>query len=144
MEGDNKSNDGKIEVVIENNAKTNILGNEDRLSQVFGNLISNALSFSPADQLITLTIKNDSYNNMIETWVEDRGPGIPENKIETIFERFYTERPQDEAYGGHSGLGLSISKQIIDAHEGEILAENIYDSDENKIGARFIVRLKKA
>ncbi|MEM7618013.1 MAG: stimulus-sensing domain-containing protein [Pseudomonadota bacterium] len=144
VDDDQKSNDGNVVVIIEENAQTNILGNEDRLSQVFGNLISNALSFSPVSEPITITIKNSKQNDMVETWVEDKGPGVPENKIETIFERFYTERPEGEEYGGHSGLGLSISKQIIDAHEGQIHAENIKNDKGNKTGARFIVRLKKA
>jgi two-component system sensor histidine kinase ChvG len=143
VEGDNKSNDGNVVVIVEDGAQTNISGNEDRLSQVFGNLISNALSFSPANEPITITIKKSNQDEMVETWVEDKGPGIPQNKIETIFERFYTERPEGEAYGSHSGLGLSISKQIIDAHEGEIHAENITNNDDERIGARFIVRLKK-
>lgn len=144
VEGDSKANDGQINVVVENKAVVDVLGNEDRLSQVFGNLISNALSFSPSDHTITLTIKKPHSKDMVETWIEDHGPGIPENKLETIFERFYSERPENEAYGGHSGLGLSISKQIIDAHEGEILAENIIGDNNQIAGARFIVRLKKA
>ncbi len=144
VDDDLKSNDGQINVVIENGATIHVLGNEDRLSQVFGNLISNALSFSPAQKSITLTIKKSRHNDFIETWVEDHGPGIPHNKLETIFDRFYSERPENEAYGGHSGLGLSISKQIIDAHEGQIIAENIKNSDNKTIGARFIVRLKEA
>jgi len=73
--------------------------------------------------------------------VDDEGPGIPEGKLEAIFNRFYTERPSGEKFGTHSGLGLSISKQIVDAHQGIIRAENRRDSDGRIIGARFIVRL---
>ncbi len=142
VDDDNAANDEKINVIIADNAPNFVMGNEDRLSQVFGNLISNALSFSPKKETITITVKKSTIKNMTDIIVEDQGSGIPANKLETIFERFYTERPQSEAYGGHSGLGLSISKQIIDAHEGEIFAENILDKDNARIGARFIVRLK--
>lgn len=117
-----------------------VSGNEDRLGQVFGNLISNALSFSAADSVIRIyTQINDDVTTII---VEDNGPGIPENKISEIFERFYTERPDHEEYGTHSGLGLSISKQIIDAHGGKIWAENRMNDDGKCIGAKFIVELK--
>ena len=75
--------------------------------------------------------------------VEDEGPGIPHNKTETIFERFYTERPH-ENYGNHSGLGLSISKQIIDAHHGDIWAENKIDDNNERCGAVFKVKLQAA
>ena len=72
--------------------------------------------------------------------VEDEGPGIPEDKLTAIFDRFYTERPAGEKFGTHSGLGLSISKQIVEAHRGMIWAENRRDADGSIIGARFIVR----
>jgi two-component system sensor histidine kinase ChvG len=134
----------KIKVLVDEDAPLYAMGNEDRLSQVFGNLISNALSFSPPGGLITITLKNGRKPQTAEIWVEDNGPGIPENKLETIFERFYTERPHHEAYGSHSGLGLSISKQIIDAHEGQIYAENIKNLTDKIIGARFIVQLQIA
>ncbi|MEM8833624.1 MAG: stimulus-sensing domain-containing protein [Pseudomonadota bacterium] len=138
---DEKENAGKIEVNILPGIQTRVFGNEDRLSQVFGNLISNALSFSPKDKPIIITVKRDGKH--IVTTVEDSGPGIPTNKLETVFERFYTERPQTEDYGGHSGLGLSISKQIIDAHEGKIFAENITEKNKT-VGARFTVKLRAA
>ena len=75
--------------------------------------------------------------------VDDEGPGIPEAKLGAIFERFYTERPKGERFGRHSGLGLSISKQIIDAHDGTIHAENRRDAEGRVVGARFIVRLPR-
>ncbi len=117
-------------------------GLEGRLEQVFENLISNALSFSPQGGKIHLTIV-PGRKRIIVT-VEDEGPGIPENRLETIFERFYTERPQHEGYGEHSGLGLSICKQIVSALGGQIFAENIRDAQQNIKGARFTVILGRA
>jgi two-component system sensor histidine kinase ChvG len=114
-------------------------GNESRLAQVFDNLISNALSFSPKNGTVTITLSQQ--NNFAIVLVEDEGPGLPENKIENIFDRFYSERPEHEAYGSHSGLGLSIAKQIIEAHNGKIYAENIKDSNGMITGACFTVEL---
>ena len=76
--------------------------------------------------------------------VEDDGPGVPEEALERIFERFYTERPEAEAFGKNSGLGLSISRQIIAAHGGRIWAENRTGADGKVIGARFVVTLPAA
>ena len=115
------------------------LGVEGRLVQVFRNLIVNALSFSPPGAAIHISARREG--DAVAVAIEDHGPGIPENKLEAIFERFYTERPPGEKFGTHSGLGLSISKQIIEAHRGTIRAENRRDVDGSVIGARFIVRL---
>ena len=76
--------------------------------------------------------------------IDDEGPGIPEGKLEAIFERFYSERPSGEKFGTHSGLGLSISKQIVEAHRGTITAQNRRDADGAVTGARFTVRLPMA
>ena len=73
--------------------------------------------------------------------VEDQGPGIPDDKLTAIFDRFYTERPLGEKFGTHSGLGLSISKQIVEAHRGMIWAENPKDVSGVGVGARFCIRL---
>jgi len=115
------------------------LGVEGRLVQVFRNLIVNALSFSPRGAAIHISARRDG--DAVVVAIEDEGPGIPENKREAIFERFYSERPAGEKFGTHSGLGLSISKQIIEAHRGTIGAENRRDVDGSVIGARFVVRL---
>ncbi len=131
----------QIIINIERDDTAYILGNKERLDQVFGNLISNALSFSPLGKPITISLEQE--NDHVIVHVEDEGPGIPNNKIETIFERFYTERPH-ENYGNHSGLGLSISKQIIDAHHGEIWAENKTDDNHERCGAIFKVKLQVA
>lgn len=116
-------------------------GIEDRLVQVFRNLIANALSFSPPDGTVTLACQGDA--DWVTATVEDEGEGIPEAKLAAIFDRFYTERPKGERFGGHSGLGLSISKQIVEAHDGTIHAENRRDAAGRVLGARFVVRLPR-
>jgi two-component system sensor histidine kinase ChvG len=115
---------------------------EGRLVQVLRNLIGNAESFSPRSGEIGLIARDDG--TMVEIAVEDSGPGIPDAKLEGIFDRFYSERPQGERFGQHSGLGLSISRQIVEALRGQIVAENRRDEAGKVLGARFIVRLPKA
>jgi two-component system sensor histidine kinase ChvG len=119
-----------------------VAGIEGRLVQVLRNLIGNALSFSPQAGTVRLRGRREGGTVMIT--VEDDGPGIPENKLAAIFDRFYTERPAGEKFGTHSGLGLSISKQIVDAHRGAIWAENRTDEDGAVVGARFVVTLPTA
>jgi len=114
-------------------------GIEGRLSQVFRNLIANAKSFSPAGGEIRIRAEHDGRAVLVT--VEDGGPGIPDDKLTTIFDRFYSERPVGEKFGTHSGLGLSISKQIIEAHRGQIWAENRRDGAGRVCGARFLIRL---
>jgi two-component system sensor histidine kinase ChvG len=114
-------------------------GIESRLSQVFRNVIANAASFSPAAGEIRLRARHDGRAVLVT--VEDRGPGVPEDKLTAIFDRFYSERPAGEKFGTHSGLGLSISKQIVEAHRGMIWAENRREIDGTVGGARFCIRL---
>ncbi len=139
LEGDDHDKGTNIKLDMPQITPVKVFGNADRLSQVFGNLISNALSFSPPDKQVHVHVRKDQ--SMVKITVEDSGPGIPESKLETIFERFYTERPAAEDYGSHSGLGLSISKQIIRAHGGDIWAENIENENGDVSGARFTVML---
>jgi two-component system sensor histidine kinase ChvG len=89
-------------------------------------------------------VKARPAGSVVEVAIEDEGPGIPEQKLESIFERFYSERPSGERFGQHSGLGLSISKQIVEGLRGQISAENRRDAAGNIIGARFVVRLPTA
>jgi two-component system sensor histidine kinase ChvG len=117
-------------------------GIESRLVQVFRNLIANALSFSPPGGALRIAALRQG--DWVVITIEDEGPGIPDGKLEAIFERFYTERPAGEKFGTHSGLGLSISKQIVEAHRGTIRAENRRDPAGRIIGARFTVRLPVA
>jgi two-component system sensor histidine kinase ChvG len=119
-----------------------VRGVEGRLVQVFRNLLGNALSFSPAEGRVR--VLGRAIGPAVEIVIEDEGPGIPEAKLESIFERFYSERPRGERFGQHSGLGLSISKQIVEGLRGQILAENRRDAEGRVAGARFIVRLPAA
>jgi two-component system, OmpR family, sensor histidine kinase ChvG len=116
---------------------------EGPLSQVFRNLIDNARSFSPLsdkpEPQVRLTLKR-AGRQAIAT-VEDDGPGLPTENLETVFQRFYTARPRGAAFGGHSGLGLSIARQIVEAHGGKIHAENRTDASGRVIGARFVISL---
>ena len=114
-------------------------GIEGRLGQVFRNLISNAITFSPPNGTIRLSAQRQGDEVVVS--VSDEGPGIPQGKLEAVFQRFYTERPAGEKFGTHSGLGLSISKQIVEAHGGTIKAENRCGPDGAVCGACFVVRL---
>lgn len=114
-------------------------GLEGRLTQLFQNLIDNALSFSPPGGLVRLTARRNGRS--VTVVVSDQGPGIPEGKEEAIFDRFYTERPAGEKFGTHSGLGLSIVKQIVGAHNGSVFAQNRKISDGSIDGADFVVTL---
>ncbi|HUZ64958.1 MAG TPA: stimulus-sensing domain-containing protein [Acetobacteraceae bacterium] len=114
---------------------------EGRLVQVLRNLLANARSFSPSEGRIFLRARETG--GVVEVAVEDEGPGIPDGKLEHIFDRFYSERPEGERFGQHSGLGLSISRQIVQALRGRIAAENRRDADGRILGARFVVRLPK-
>ena len=115
---------------------------EGRLVQVLRNLIGNARSFSPPGGAIRLRASEAGAN--VEIAVEDDGPGIPASKLEHVFDRFYSERPAGEEFGQHSGLGLSISRQIVEALKGRIAAENRSDPSGRVLGARFTVRLPRA
>lgn len=115
-------------------------GHDSRLAQVINNLIDNARSFSPPDGTVRLAIRRDK--DEVEVTIEDEGPGIPPHALERIFERFYTDRP-DHGFGQNSGLGLSICRQIIEAHRGSIRATNRRTEGPRR-GARFTVRLPAA
>jgi two-component system, OmpR family, sensor histidine kinase ChvG len=118
-----------------------VKGLEGHLTQIFQNLIGNALSFSPPGGVVEVTARRDRA--WVEVAVADQGPGIPPGKEEAIFQRFYSERPAGEAFGRHSGLGLSIARRIAEMHGGEISAQNIIDSSGAIRGARFILRLPR-
>ena len=133
----------KVELVVDgqHSAERGVFivhGHDSRLVQVFNNLIDNARSFSPAGTTVRVTCRRKPET--IEILVEDQGPGIPDHALNRIFERFYTDRP-NQGFGQNSGLGLSISRQIVEAHHGTIRAENRRTADGAVGGARFIVSL---
>ncbi|MGZ3293857.1 MAG: stimulus-sensing domain-containing protein [Xanthobacteraceae bacterium] len=121
-----------------------VLGHDSRLGQVIDNLVDNARSFSPEGATVRVTCRR--LKDEVEIVVDDDGPGVPAEAVEKIFERFYTHRP-DQDFGQNSGLGLSISKHIIEAHGGRIWVENRQrastspDEPPTVLGARFVVRL---
>lgn len=116
-----------------------VLGMETRLAQVFYNLISNAISFSPDNS--TITVRAGMEMKMLKLQFQDEGPGIPPGEEKKLFERFYCERPRAEQFGHHSGLGLSISEKIISGLGGIIYADNRKDEDGNILGASFNILL---
>jgi len=119
-----------------------ITGLEARLAQVFVNLITNAISFCEEGDAIRVWARQ--RENRVLVVVEDTGPGIPDEALTKIFNRFYSQRPEKQ-FGNNSGLGLAISKQIVEAHGGVIWAENIRPTDADvtsePLGARFVVGL---
>lgn len=125
-----------------------VKGDEGRLGQVMTNLIDNAISFSPEGGTVSVSVRITTP--FVEIIVEDEGPGIPADRLDIIFDRFYSDRPAtDTSRGKNSGLGLSISREIVLAHGGQIFAENRYEDerqseDAKPSGARFTVRLPMA
>ena len=113
-------------------------GHDSRLGQVINNLIDNARSFSPAGGVVRVICRR--VKQEVEIIVDDDGPGIRPEAIDKIFERFYTDRPHQN-FGQNSGLGLSISKQIVEAHGGRLWAENRVDNQQRVLGARFTLCL---
>jgi two-component system, OmpR family, sensor histidine kinase ChvG len=118
-----------------------VRGRDERLGQVFRNLIDNAVSFSPEHGKVIVTASR--HDIVARVTVEDEGPGIPPGNLESIFDRFYTERPSD-SFGRNSGLGLSIARQIIEGAGGRIYAENRAPGNQQGGGARLIVELPMA
>ncbi|UDF03828.1 ATP-binding protein [Asticcacaulis sp. AND118] len=124
-------------------AASKVMGREGPLGQVFRNIIDNARSFSPEGGTVRVTVAHSDADpaRPLQIVVEDDGPGIPAENLETIFQRFYTSRPKGTDFGRNSGLGLSISRQIIEAQGGRVWAENRTDADGAVAGARFTIAL---
>ena len=109
-----------------------IFGDENKIAQVFDNLIQNAVSFSNDKQIINIRLEKNSESIIV--LVEDSGPGFTDGSLSKVFDRFYTDRPRNEKFGNHSGLGLSISKQIVLAHGGTIEALNRFNQKNECVG----------
>ncbi|MHA6723084.1 sensor histidine kinase [Sphingomonas sp. RS2018] len=116
-----------------------VTGEGSRLERVFENLVDNALSFSPENGRITIEARDEE--DMVVVSVADEGPGVPEAQRETIFHRFHSVRPESEAFGRHSGLGLAIARTIVEGHGGQIMIET---HEDRATGACFVVRLPMA
>jgi two-component system sensor histidine kinase ChvG len=137
--------DVKVTLTFEGSAPRdfNVPGHDSRLGQVVSNLVDNARSFSPPGGAVRIACRK--LKNEVEITVDDDGPGVRPEALEKIFERFYTDRP-DQGFGQNSGLGLSITKQIVEAHGGSIRVENRTvpvgrGGEPQVLGARFVVRL---
>jgi two-component system sensor histidine kinase ChvG len=138
-----RSTDVRIALALDTGARGDdvlmVRGLEGHLAQVFQNVIENALSFSPKGGEVRVGARLS--RGVVIVTVDDDGPGIPEEALEKIFERFYTARENGESFGKHSGLGLSIARQIVLAHGGSIHAENRKDKDNHILGARFVITI---
>lgn len=134
---------GEARVIFSPPSETvRITGRDGPLGQVFRNLIDNARSFSPPEGQVRITLHRSlDPDRPINVTIDDDGPGIPPENLETVFERFYTSRPRGTAFGANSGLGLSIVRQIVEAHGGEVRAMNRAGADGTTEGARFEVAL---
>ena len=119
-----------------------VRGREGPLGQIFRNLIDNARSFSPPGSEVLVALARVRDTAVVS--VVDNGPGIPPENLETIFQRFYTSRPKGQAFGGNSGLGLSIARQIAEAHGGSLVAKNRVTDDGQVVGAMFLFTIPEA
>jgi two-component system sensor histidine kinase ChvG len=124
-------------VTIED-AELTVPGDPPRLERVLQNLIDNAVSFSPPDGPIEITLSH--IDNRVKIAVADHGPGIPEASRERVFERFHSLRPSREEFGTHSGLGLAIARTIVEAHFGRLIAT---DRTDGQPGARLVISLPR-
>jgi two-component system sensor histidine kinase ChvG len=131
-----------VEVARDSAKAATVQGMDERLGQVFRNLIDNAISFSPHGGRVRVAAHLNG--GVVRAVVEDDGPGIPADDLERIFDRFYTERPAEHGFGKNSGLGLAIARQIVASHGGRVWAENRTDVQGARIGARFTVELPLA
>lgn len=139
MEQRETPNNVKIAYARPGKGVATVFGDDGRLERVFANIIDNAVSFSPEGGLIEILATPDGDEVVVQ--ISDEGPGIPVDRREKIFARFHSDRPADEAFGRHSGLGLAIAKSIVEGHEGRIL---VHDKPANMPGACFEIRLPKA
>jgi len=133
----------EVELRISTNPPYLGQGHDGRYGQVVRNVIDNALSFSPKGSRLMIELTRAGRNGPFTITIDDEGPGIPEDNLESIFQRFYSERPT-EHFGQHSGLGLSICRQIMETYGGLITASNRRSPDGRVLGARFSIRVPAA
>lgn len=131
--------DARIAFARPRKASAVVMGDAGRLARAIDNIIDNAISFSPAQGLVEIAATRVGDSVLIR--VDDEGPGVPEEAREAIFNRFHSVRPEQEHFGRHSGLGLAISRAIVEGHLGEI---DVQDRDDAPSGARFTIRLPTA
>ena len=137
-----KPGEAPVTLDVALDAPARVMGRDGPLGQVFRNLIDNARSFSPEGRGVRVSVYRDDADPLsLRIAVEDDGPGIPPENLETVFERFYTSRPRGAVFGSNSGLGLSIVRQIVEAHGGRVTAANRLDASGAVAGARFEVAL---
>ncbi len=139
----NQKSGVEIEFRVATNPPFAAHGHDGRYGQVFRNVIDNALSFSPPGTRILVELSREPRNGPFVVTIDDEGQGIPEDNLESIFQRFYSERPT-EHFGQHSGLGLSICRQIMETYGGSITASNRHAPDGKVLGARFTIRVPAA
>jgi len=132
-----------VELRISANPPFAAHGHDGRYGQVVRNVIDNALSFSPRGSKLVIELTREPRNGPFVLTIDDEGPGIPEGNLESIFQRFYSERPP-EHFGQNSGLGLSICRQIMETYGGSITASNRRSTDNRVLGARFTLRIPSA
>jgi two-component system sensor histidine kinase ChvG len=139
-ERDARQPQGEPHVVFEaRNGEARVRGAPARLERAIDNLIDNALSFSPPDDAVRVCVERDG--GKVRLWVCDDGPGIPIDRREAVFERFHSVRPEGEAFGAHSGLGLAIARTIVEAHDGTL---SIGDRPDGRRGAYVVAEFPAA
>jgi two-component system sensor histidine kinase ChvG len=140
-----RDDEARVTLSVEATGRMEVMGREGPLGQVVRNLVENARSFSPpgGEVQVSLSRVTSPRGPSLRITVEDQGPGIPPDKLEKVFERFYSDRPQGAKFGNNSGLGLSIVRQIVETHRGQVWAESRM-ADGNPAGARFVVDLPPA
>ena len=139
-ERDARQPQGEAHVVFEaRNGEARVRGAPARLERAIDNLIDNALSFSPPDDAVRVCVERDG--GKVRLWVCDDGPGIPIDRREAVFERFHSVRPEGEAFGAHSGLGLAIARTIVEAHDGTL---SIGDRPDGRRGAYVVAEFPAA
>ncbi|WP_372708122.1 sensor histidine kinase [Brevundimonas sp.] len=138
-----KPGEPKVVFVAPDGQHALVTGRDGPLGQVIRNLIDNARSFSPPGGTVRIALGRDDLDSVapVRVVIDDDGPGIPPDNLETVFDRFYTSRPKGTAFGANSGLGLSIARQIIEAHGGRVRAINRAATDGTVEGARFEIAL---